>query len=57
MKISEESSSGPREMKVTSKPKAFQKLKITGSSEQEYEKWQVLDKLISFQVVVGNCNP
>ena len=28
-----------------------------GSSEQEFEKWQVLDKLISFQVVVGKCNP
>ena len=32
-------------------------MKIRGSPEQEYEKWQVLDKLISFQVVVGKCNP
>lgn len=44
-------------MKVTSKPKAFYKWKIRGSSEQEYEKWQVLDKLISFQVVVEKYNP
>ena len=32
-------------------------MKIRGGPEQEYEKWQVLDKLISFQVVVGKCNP
>lgn len=57
MKKNEESSSGPREMKVTSKPKAFQKLKLWGSSQQEWEKWQGLDELISFQIAVGKRNP
>lgn len=47
------SSRRSEETEVTSKPKAFQQLKIWGRYEQEWENWQVLDKLISFKIALG----